>query len=125
MLYLMLEDEEILDFYDRLKQILSGKQYQIIYLDVDDIRSTIELIKKERSDENGNELWFPLMIRYIEESPYAKEYSLHGMEGLLTHLERRKALEHRIINEIFKEETIVVKSKNYNLRQLFPAGKGK
>lgn len=125
MLYLMLEDEEILDFYGRLKQILSGKQYQIIYLDVDDIRSTIELIKKERSDENGNELWFPLMIRYIEDSPYAKEHSLHGMEGLLTHLERRKALEHRIINEIFKEETIVVKSKNYNLRQLFPAGKGK
>ena len=125
MLYLMLEDEEILDFYGRLKQILSGKQYQIIYLDVDDIRSTIELIKKERSDENGNELWFPLMIRYIEESPYAEEHSLHGMEGLLTHLERRKALEHRIINEIFKEETIVVKSKNYNLRQLFPTGKGK
>ena len=125
MLYLMLEDEEILDFYGRLKQILSGKQYQIIYLDVDDIRSTIELIKKERSDENGNELWFPLMIRYIEDSPYAKEYSLHGMEGLLTHLERRKALEHRIINEIFKEETVVVKSKNYILRQLFPVGKGK
>lgn len=25
----------------------------------------------------------PLMIRYIEESPYGKEYSLHGMEGLL------------------------------------------
>ena len=74
---------------------------------------------------NGNELWFPLMIRYIEESPYAEEHSLHGMEGLLTHLERRKALEHRIINEIFKEETIVVKSKNYNLRQLFPTGKGK
>ncbi|MDD6207861.1 MAG: deoxynucleoside kinase [Clostridiales bacterium] len=125
MLYLMLGDERILDFYSRLKQILSGKQYQIIYLDVDDILSTIELIKKERSDENGNELWFPLMVRYIEESPYGKEHSLHGMEGLLTHLERRKALEHRIINEIFKEETVVVKSKNYNLWQLFLTGKGK
>ena len=113
MLYLTMTDEEILDFYGRLKQILSGKQYQIIYLDVDDIRSTIEVIKKERSDENGNELWFPLMVRYIEESPYAKEHSLHGMEGLLTHLERRKALEHRIINEIFKDETIV--AKNYKL----------
>ena len=67
----------------------------------------------------------PLMIRYIEESPYVKEHSLHGMEGLLTHLERRKALEHRIINGIFKEETVVVKSKNYILRQLFPVGKGK
>ena len=113
MLYLTMTDEEILDFYRRLKKILSGKSYQIIYLDVDDIRSAIEVIKKERSDENGNELWFPLMVRYIEESPYAKEHFLHGMEGLLTHLERRKALEHRIINEIFKDETIV--AKNYKL----------
>ena len=67
-----------------LKQILYSNQYQIIYLDAYDVRSIIELIKKVRSDENGKELWFPpLMIRYIEESPYGKEYSLHGMEGLL------------------------------------------
>ena len=118
MLYLMLKDEEILNFYRRLKQILSRKTYKIIYIDVDDIRSTIEVIKKERSDESGNELWFPLMVSYIEESPYGKEHSLHGMEGLVTHLERRKALEHRIIDEIFKEETVVVKSKNYKLEQL-------
>ena len=108
-------DEEILDFYGRLKQILSGKQYQIIYLDVDDIRSTTEVIKKERSDENGNELWFPLMVRYIEASPYAKKHSLHGMEGLLAHLERRKALEHRIINEIFQEETIIAKNYTFTI----------
>lgn len=118
MLYLMMTDEEILDFYSRLKQILCGKIYQIIYLDVDDIRSTIEVIKKERSDENGNELWFPLMVKYIEASPYGKKHSLCGMEGLLIHLERRKALEHRIINEIFKDETIVLKSKNYDIEQL-------
>lgn len=117
-LYLMMSDEEILDFYCRLKQVLSGKQYQIIYLDVDDICSTIELIKKERSDENGNELWFPLMTRYVEESPYGKAHSLHGMEGLIIHLERRKSLEHRIINEIFKNHTIIAKSKDYNLKEL-------
>lgn len=122
MLYLTMTDEEILDFYRRLKKILSGKSYQIIYLDVDDIRSAIEVIKKERSDENGNELWFPLMVRYIEASPYAKEHSLHGMEGLLAHLERRKALEHRIINEIFKHETIV--AKNYKLPEEIGSKKG-
>ena len=118
MLYLMLTDEEVLDFYKRLKMILSGKSYKIIYLDVDDIYGTIEVIKKERSDENGNELWFPVMVKYIEESPYGKKHSLRGMEGLVTHLERRKALEHRIINEIFKDETIVVKSKNYDFEHL-------
>ena len=96
-----------------LKQILYSNQYQIIYLDAYDVRSIIELIKKVRSDENGNELWFPLMIQYLEHSPFGKKHSLHGMDGLLIHLERRKALEHRIINEVFHDETLVIKSKNY------------
>ena len=122
MLFLMMTDEEILDFYSRLKQILDGKPYQIIYLDVEDIRGSIELIRKERSDENGNELWFPIMTGYIENSPFGKQNSLHGLEGLLTHLERRKSLEHRIINDIFKEKTLVVKSKNYDIEQMITFG---
>ena len=115
MLYLMMTDAEILDFYRRLKDVLADKPYRIIYLDVDDIPVAIDIIRKERSDDNGNELWFPLMIAYIEESPYGKEHALTGLEGLLSHLERRKALEHRIMEEVFKEEAVVVKAKNYEL----------
>lgn len=115
MLYLMMTDGEIMDFYRKLYDILADKPYKIIYLDVDDIAGGIDVIRKERSDDQGNELWFPLMIRYIEESPYGKEHALKGLEGLLMHLERRMALEHRIIDDIFKDHTIVVKSKNYIL----------
>ena len=111
MLYFMMTDAEILDFYRRLKNVLTDKPYKIIYLDVDDIPAAIDIIRKERSDDNGNELWFPLMIAYIEESPYGKEHALTGLEGLLGHLERRKALEHRIMEEVFKEEAVVVKAK--------------
>lgn len=118
MLYLMLTDDEILDFYGRLKDILSGKQYRIIYLDVEDIRSGIDIIRKERSDENGNELWFPLMIKYLQESPYGKEHNLNGMDGLLVHLERRKALEHKIIDKFFKEKTIMIKAKKYKINDI-------
>lgn len=115
LLYFMMTEDEIVDFYSRLKVALSNKTYKIIYLDVEDILGGIEVIRKERSDDEGNELWFPLMIKYIEESPYGKKHSLRGMKGLLMHLERRKALEHRIINEIFKDNAIVVKSKDYDL----------
>lgn len=115
LLYLCMTEEEILSFYRKVKQVLKNKEFQILYLDVEDIQNAIEIIRKERSDENGNELWFPLMIRYIEESPYGKEHHLKGMEGLLTHLERRKAVEHRIIDEIFSEHTILLKSKDYEL----------
>ena len=113
MLYLMMTDDEILNFYKRLKGVLIDKSYKIIYLDVDDISGGIDIIRKERSDEKGNELWFPLMIKYLEESPYGKKHKLTGLEGLLMHLERRRALEHRIIDEVFRENTIIIKAKSY------------
>lgn len=115
MLYLMMTDEEILDFYKRLKGILKHKPYKIIYLDVKDIPGTIDIIRKERSDDNGNELWFPLMVRYLEESPYGRANELTGAKGLIGHLDKRKALEHRILDEVFSERTAVVKSKNYEM----------
>lgn len=118
MLYFMLTDEEILDFYRRLKNVLAGKPYRIIYLDVEDIRGAIDVIRKERSDDNGNELWFPLMLRYLEESPLGKGHMLTGLEGLIAHLERRKALELRIIGEIFKEESVVIKAKKYTMEDV-------
>lgn len=118
MLYLMMADGDILDFYKKLQTILADKPYRIIYLDMDDISKEIDIIRKERSDNEGNELWFPLMIRYMEESPYGKEHSLIGLEGLLEHLERRRTLEHQIIDEIFKEKTIVVKAKNYIIDEI-------
>ena len=113
MLYLMMSDEEILDFYKKLKNILGNKKYKIIYLDVEDISGGIDVIRKERSDDQGNELWFPLMIRYLEESPCGKAHALTGLEGLLLHLEHRRNLERRIIDEIFKENMIVVRAKKY------------
>ena len=113
MLYLMMSDEEILDFYRSLRDILGSKPYRIIYLDVKDIRGGIDVIRKDRSDDQGNELWFPLMIRYIEESPCGKARALTGLDGLLVHLEHRRDLERRIIGEIFKENVIVVRAKDY------------
>lgn len=111
LLYLQMEEEEILDFYRRLKEVLVGKKIEILYLDVENIRGSVEIIKKERSDENGVELWFPMMVRYIEDSPYGKAHELLGMEGLLIHLERRKKLEHRILKEVFGTETHILRSK--------------
>lgn len=118
MLYLLMSDEEIMDFYRRLRRIIDDKSYKIIYLDVEDILGAIDVIRKERSDDEGNELWFPLMLRYLEESPYGKQYALTGLEGLVTHLERRRNLERRIIEEIFRERAVVLKAKDYVWEEL-------
>lgn len=118
MLYLMMSDNEILDFYRKLQKVLENKPFKILYLDVDDISEAIEIIRKERSDDNGNELWFPLMIQYLEKSPYGRDHALAGLDGLLEHLASRRALEHRIINEIFKEHAYIFKAKKYKLDEM-------
>jgi hypothetical protein len=79
-LYLQMNDDEIVDFYRRVKDTLKGKKYKIIYLSVDNVREAEEIIKKERSDEAGNEMWFPVMIKYLEGAPFFKAHGYIGME---------------------------------------------
>lgn len=101
-LYLQMSDDEIVDFYQKVKEALKEKEYKIVYLSVDNIRKAEEIIKKERSDENGNEMWFPVMIKYLEEAPYSKTHGYMGMEGLVRHLKHRANLEKRILHEVFE-----------------------
>lgn len=111
MLFFCLSDEEIMDFYRRVREVLSAKQFTVLYLEVADIAAGLGVIRRERSDEAGNELWFPMMVRYLEESPYGKQAGLAGMEGLVAHLARRQALELRILRELFPQESRVMKAK--------------
>lgn len=108
-------DEEIIDFYKQVKEALSGKKYQILYLKTDDIPSNIDIIRKERSDDKGNEMWFPLMMQYFDNSPYAKEKGISGLAALLEHFKHRQELELRICKEIFEGNYKVLCSKNYDL----------
>lgn len=116
MLYFMMREEEILDFYMRLKKVLADKPFQIVYLDVEDIPGAVDTIRKERSDDNGNELWFPVMLEYLEHSPYGKAHSVSGLEGLLMHMEERRKLEHRILMEVFKENSVILRAKSDDVK---------
>jgi len=110
-LFFEMTDDEIVEFYKKVKSVLEGKAYKIVYLEVDDIWKAEDVIRKERCDENGNELWFLLMTRYLEESPYGKRHQLKGMDGLVSHLQHRVKLERRILQEVF-EGQYVVQSRN-------------
>ena len=76
------------------------------------------MIRKERSDDAGNELWFPMMLRYLEESPHGKACGLSGLAGLVEHLEHRRNLERRIIDEIFRERTVRLRAKEYRFDEV-------
>ena len=106
-------DEEILAFYRQVREALGGKEYRIVYLQAKDIRGNLETIRKERSDEQGNELWFPMMIGFFNDCPYAKSRGLKGEEDLIRHFIHRQDLELRICKEVFPDRSIILESKNY------------
>ena len=95
------------------KFTLDGKDYHIVYLKADDVRGNLEVIRKERSDDQGNELWFPLMMRFFNECPFSKERGLSGEEDLINHFIHRQELELRICKEVFEGKYSVFSSKKY------------
>ena len=110
-----LPDEAILDYYKEVRFALDGKEYEIFYIESPDIESNLNVIRKERADEDGNEIWFNMMMDYFVNSPYAKNRSLKTQEDLLEHFKHRQALELRICREIFSDKLTVIKSKMYDL----------
>lgn len=119
MLFYQMREQEIMDFYREAYEILQPKGFRMLYLQSDNIRENILQIKKERSDEKGVELWYPLMLRYLQESPYGKEHGFEGLDDMIAHFERRCALEAKIIAEVLKEECTVLPAKKYRLEEIF------
>ena len=108
-------DEAIIAFYEEVRSALDGREYEIIYIESPDIEGNINVVRKERTDENGNEVWFNLLMDYFINSPYARKRSLKDYEDLLEHLRHRQALELRICREVFGDRLTVVRSKAYDL----------
>ena len=106
-------DAEIIAFYREIKKVMGRRDYHIAYLLSEDIRSNIDVIKKERSDDQGRETWFPLMLGYFNESPYAKKNGLSGDADMLKHFSHRQELEMAICMEIFPGKYTILKSKEY------------
>lgn len=118
MLYYQIPEQDIVDFYREAYEILKPKGFQMLYLKSDNIRENILQIKRERSDENGVELWYPLMLKYLQESPYGKVHGFEGVDDMIAHFERRVAIEERIIREVLKEDCMVLKAKKYRLEEI-------
>ncbi len=107
-------DDEIMEFYQDIRNMLHGKNYHVVYLKTDDIRGNLEVIRKERSDDKGNEIWFPLMLGFFNDSPFAKKNGLNGEDDLILHFQHRQKLELQICGEIFLTKYTVIPSKAYS-----------
>lgn len=117
-LYYQMSDDEIMDFYSEAFEILKSKKFRLLYIKAMDIESTIDTIKRERIDDLGNEIWFSLMLQYLEKSPYGKTHNLKEFNGLVSHLKRRRDIELRIIDRIIGKEATIIESKNYDINEI-------
>lgn len=113
-LFRSLSDDEIMQFYRSVRDALEHQDFRIIYIRSDDIAGNLSVIRKERSDGNGNELWFPMMCGFFNDSPYAKANGLSGEDDLIRHFAHRQDLELRICSELFPDKTMILSSKQFD-----------
>lgn len=111
-------EAEIISFYRELFEVIKQKDFILLYLYSDDIESNILKIKKERSDENGVEMWYPLVMRYLNESPCGKNFGFKNISDMIAHYKRRMNLELKIVKEIIGEFSIILPAKNYDIEEV-------
>lgn len=110
-LFHQLSDEEILSFYRRLYAIMPKEHFRLLYLYSDRIAENIRVIQEERSDDQGNQMWYPMMMEYLVNSPYGKAHGYKGFEDLISHLKHRQQVELRIVREIIGQRATILPAK--------------
>lgn len=114
-LFHVLSDEEIIEFYRELFLLLDRKNFLLLYLYSDRLEENLQIIQRERCDEEGNEVWYQLMLDYIIKSPYGKKHGYSGEKDLINHLKHRQELELSIIKEVLGEHALILPAKEYDL----------
>ncbi len=116
-----LNDEEIVEFYRELFSKVDSEQFLMLYIYSDEPEENIKVIKKERSDNEGNEMWYPMMLEYLIHSPYGKKQGYRTFEDMITHFKHRQQLEMRIISEVLGDKAIVLPSKSWKTEDIVVA----
>lgn len=117
-LFHMLSDDEIIDFYRELYELVDKDEFILFYLHSEDLEETIRIIRKERSDHFGNEMWYNLMLQYLMHSPLGEKEGYRSFEDLIAHLKHRQALELRVIQEVIGENAVLLKSKEWKMEEV-------
>ncbi|MBR5362152.1 MAG: hypothetical protein IK134_02345 [Oscillospiraceae bacterium] len=114
-------DADIIDFYRQIRRVLEGRAFRILYLKTENVRNTIDAVRKERVDEKGEEVWFRMLCGFFDESPYAKANRVSGADALIAHLAHRQELELQICRGLFPGQYTVLSSKAYTDAELAAA----
>lgn len=117
-LFHQLSDTKIMEFYERLYEVVKNDDFLLLYLYSDQLEETISGIKKERCDALGNEMWYSLMNEFLIHSPYGKQHGYKGFEDMISHFRHRQKLELRIIHEILLDHALILPAKNWKIEEI-------
>ncbi len=112
-LFQQLSDEEIVAFYRELYDMVDKNYFLLLYLYSDKLEETIEFIRSERSDNMGNEMWYPMMLKCLTHSPYGEKYGYSDFKDMVKHFRHRQQLELRIIEEIIGDRAVVLPARKW------------
>lgn len=117
-LFHQLSDEEIMGFYKKLFGKLKQEDFLLFYLYSDRVEECIKVIKEERCDDQGNEMWFSLMSEYLNHSPLGIQKGYNSFEDMIGHFRHRQRLEIRMIEEIVGERGVVLPAKEWKVEEV-------
>ena len=117
-LFHLLSDDEIVEFYRELYGEINREDFLLLYLYSDKLEENIKAIKKERCDNQGNELWYQLMLEYLIHSPYGEKHGYSTFEDMITHFKHRQQLELRIIREIVGDRAMILPAKEWKIDEI-------
>ena len=118
LLYYDMSEQEIIAFFEELFAKLRDKNFLMLYLYSEQIEENILQIKKERSDNSGNEMWYPLMLRYLNDTPYGKKHPFEGVADMAAHFRRRMQMEMTVIERVIGEYAVNLPAKEYEIEEV-------
>jgi len=118
LLYYEMSESEIIAFFEDLFAKLRHKDFLMLYLHSEQIEENILQIKRERSDNNGNEMWYPLMLRYLNDTPYGKKHPFEGVADMAAHFKRRMQMELKVIEKVLGKQAVVLQAKEYEMEEI-------
>lgn len=119
-LFHLVDDDGIMDFYRVLYEQIHKEQFLLLYLYSDNLEENIRAIQKERCDNLGNELWYPMMLSYLGQSPYGVEHGCCTFEDMISHFRHRQRLEMSIIREIIKDNAYILPAREWKMDEIMP-----
>lgn len=118
MLFGQYDDGEILRFYEELLASLDLSAFRLLRLRTPDVAGSIQSIRRERVNAQGEEVWYALMLSYLARSPYGRAHGYKGFEDVVAHFERRIALEDRVASLLPAGRCIELPSREYDPQAL-------